>query len=1055
MKRIALANVAVILLLLFPMLSGNLAVLNCYPPATRESLIDTETGNVPGSRNASNYADANSFNTSFSVPQPISGAAKVLMVPVKFSDFSNITDIKRYIVYSELSPLSSYYYEVSYGMLSLDVHYFMDWFTLPSTRAYYGGDSGSTHDVNWWQFVIDSISAADPYVNYSDFEYLLLVHAGNDQAESGNLDDLWSKASLGKWYFSNDGGVNLGIAVLAETDPYNVFAHEFGHNLGLPDLYDYTYREEFAGKWSLMDMGVWQPIPSSIMAPEKIWLGWIQNNNVSIVNTGQIFNVTISKLEAPGQTLAVKIPLLSTYYTVEYRRQIMTDRAIPMEGVTISYVDEHLNSGEGIIKVMDAKPGPRGLDDAAFTSGMRFVDLANEVAVKVWSLSEDTAEVMVQKGFADLLIQGVEFVGDAVEGKETYFDVHVRNDGVTPSNSALVSMSINGTEFQNRTLPSVNPSSTVTIEFGPWSAKAGTNQIRVLADVSDDVVESNETNNDMLSTLNVSERQVVIDDTEVSTQRAGVNTSQGIFIHGSWSNDGSDVVDGALYVNGTAYLTNSTGWISFATSSSTVGSALWHVTGVNADGILSWRQISPDPCIVWDTLEVYDYGVSKNRCDVNSTQTIWARLRYSYDARAFDNSTGVLSIDGKAAEWNATSGYWFVTDSRHSVGQHDYAVPSGFTDKFYGLSVLANTMSLLIIWDRVSVTVSVIDQRIDVGSAAKVEIYGVYQYDFAVWNGTAMVNDTLTKNDVGSFSYTVASITDPAYGLRYFESNSFTLVFDRVLFALTVSENRIDVGSNAEIMVSGKYEYDLSDWAGTYALNDSLRKATVGKCGFKIVSFSDPKFNLTAFRFNDVSVIWDEVNIVLFATDERTNVGSKASVGWTAKYAYDGEAFAGNVTLDNSLTRDAVEKVTYSVKSISDPLYDLTAFTANSVEIIFDKLVCNVKADTLMPGKVVLEVNVAYQYDGLPVTDANVSVGSNRAENMGNGKYMMTFPEWSPYRTIDVNITRSSLVSNSSQSFFLIGNTAFLGSITIMVIIACLVLARHRKAARKAPTLSS
>jgi hypothetical protein len=256
-------------------------------------------------------------------------------------------------------------------------------------------------------------------------------------------------------------------------------------------------------------------------------------------------------------------------------------------------------------------------------------------------------------------------------------------------------------------------------------------------------------------------------------------------------------------------------------------------------------------------------------------------------------------------------------------------------------------------------------------------------------------------------------------------------------------------------MVSGKYEYDLSDWAGTYALNDSLRKATVGKCGFKIVSFSDPKFNLTAFRFNDVSVIWDEVNIVLFATDERTNVGSKASVGWTAKYAYDGEAFAGNVTLDNSLTRDAVEKVTYSVKSISDPLYDLTAFTANSVEIIFDKLVCNVKADTLMPGKVVLEVNVAYQYDGLPVTDANVSVGSNRAENMGNGKYMMTFPEWSPYRTIDVNITRSSLVSNSSQSFFLIGNTAFLGSITIMVIIACLVLARHRKAARKAPTLSS
>ena len=36
-----------------------------------------------------------------------------------------------------------------------------------------------------------------------------------------------------------------------------VFAHEFGHALGLPDLYDTDYTSEGVGNWSLMAGGSW------------------------------------------------------------------------------------------------------------------------------------------------------------------------------------------------------------------------------------------------------------------------------------------------------------------------------------------------------------------------------------------------------------------------------------------------------------------------------------------------------------------------------------------------------------------------------------------------------------------------------------------------------------------------------------------------------------------------------------------------------------------------------------------------------------------------------
>jgi N-acetylneuraminic acid mutarotase len=53
---------------------------------------------------------------------------------------------------------------------------------------------------------------------------------------------------------------------------------------------------------------------------------------------------------------------------------------------------------------------------------------------------------------------------------------------------------------------------------------------------------------------------VIIDRAFVSDERADVSSVQTIGFHAKWNN-GSDVVGGSIYVNGTNYVTNSTGWI--------------------------------------------------------------------------------------------------------------------------------------------------------------------------------------------------------------------------------------------------------------------------------------------------------------------------------------------------------------------------------------------------------------------------------------------------------------------------------------------------------------
>ncbi|MFQ5871576.1 MAG: hypothetical protein ACE5IB_05420, partial [Candidatus Geothermarchaeales archaeon] len=295
----------------------------------------------------------------------------------------------------------------------------------------------------------------------------------------------------------------------------------------------------------------------------------------------------------------------------------------------------------------------------------------------------------------------------------------------------------------------------------------------------------------------------------------------------------------------------------------------------------------------------------------------------------------------------------------------------------------------LVVFDVVQVILDVEDFRINVGTTAAVLAIANYAYDGQPLSGTVALNDTLTQTEVGGYGYTAVSVTDELHGLTVFESDAVTVIFDRVVVTLSVSDDRIDVDSAVAISWEGYYEYDGSEFQGAVLLNDTLIHDLVGRYGYRVSDINDELHGLTVFQGNSVSVIFDRVRIQLSAEDTRINADSSAVVVWTALYEYNDTPFQGAVSLNNPLSRSDVGASMYVVESISDDLYGLSAFTSNEVEVIFDKVSVKLSVSNSRIGvgsTAQILVEAGYMYDEAPY-DGEV-LFSEELTQMEVGEYL-------------------------------------------------------------------
>ncbi len=248
-----------------------------------------------------------------------------------------------------------------------------------------------------------------------------------------------------------------------------------------------------------------------------------------------------------------------------------------------------------------------------------------------------------------------------------------------------------------------------------------------------------------------------------------------------------------------------------------------------------------------------DAFVTDTRTSISDQEHVRFHAKWSHDGS--DVAEGILYVNGTSHPLNGTGWISFPV-GYDTVGKRKWTVTGADCS---GITIYEQVIiDPEIIWDKVRVTLSTADDHINAGDSANVIRIATYQYDGTMFTGTLTLNDTLTKNTVGKYGYTVASISDTTYGITKFESNSVHCIFDKVTITLSVSDDPVTVGSAANITWTATYQYpDAGDYNGFIELNDTITQSDSGDYTYTVSRIAGDTYDITAFESNTVTVTFE------------------------------------------------------------------------------------------------------------------------------------------------------------------------------------------------------
>lgn len=260
----------------------------------------------------------------------------------------------------DLISMTQFYEEQSGGTMKI-TGTVTDWYTAPKNAAYYGEHVGGSNDVRPRNLIAHALNEVgkDESIDLADFDkidrydldgdgdynepdgmidYLIVIHAGvGEEAGGGSLGSnaIWSHSwdlgglypIPGTSYTEEDGTTRPYYAYKYTTEPEDgaagVFAHEFGHELGLPDEYDTQYSSassEPISNWSIMSSGSWAGVipgtePTGISPYGREMLQSIYGGNFqkqTVINyedlTTKGTSFDINSASKTGQVVRINLP---------------------------------------------------------------------------------------------------------------------------------------------------------------------------------------------------------------------------------------------------------------------------------------------------------------------------------------------------------------------------------------------------------------------------------------------------------------------------------------------------------------------------------------------------------------------------------------------------------------------------------------------------------------------------------------------------------------------------------------------------------------------------
>ncbi len=276
---------------------------------------------------------------------PSRGDLPVLVILAGFPDRPLAND--RAYFAGLIERLVAYYGEVSTGRLHIVPHIGGPVVTLPEQRARYVGRPITLAREAAQAFAAAATEPADVRALH-DAQGLIVFFAGSGReshVEGGDDGDPWSNYSG----LDPPIGQMRDVCVIAEDEvppfsPFGVLAHEFGHLLGLPELYSPgASAHEGIGVWGLMGQGTWLGRGDRPPHPEawsKAKLGWIDVETIDRTTP----HVTLPAVTRAPR--AIRIPVTPgnphEYYLLENRLREGADEKLPGDGLLIWHVDERV-----------------------------------------------------------------------------------------------------------------------------------------------------------------------------------------------------------------------------------------------------------------------------------------------------------------------------------------------------------------------------------------------------------------------------------------------------------------------------------------------------------------------------------------------------------------------------------------------------------------------------------------------------------------------------------------------------------------------------------------
>ncbi|HYD11689.1 MAG TPA: M6 family metalloprotease domain-containing protein [Allosphingosinicella sp.] len=326
-----------------------------YPPAT---LQEAPQKLVLGFE--STVADTGGIQPSQQAAIPsAAGRLNCLVLLVDFEDNQGSLPASHFesLLFDDGNPdsMRSFYQDLSYGALDID-GVVTEWIRADHPYDYYtAGESGTggnypnntpglLHEVLQKYCANNSLAPFDQ--NGDGFmDGLFLVHAGGgaeaERDRTRRPHMIWSHKWVLPEAFENDGVSAFAYFTAPEDGLLGVFAHEFGHFLGLPDLYDTSYRSKGLGDWCLMAGGSWAgggQTPVRLSAWCLAQLNWIQPVNVTGPET-----LALAPLEQDAGAcyrLWSNGDPGSEYFLIENRQQQGRDIGLPGSGLAVWHIDE-------------------------------------------------------------------------------------------------------------------------------------------------------------------------------------------------------------------------------------------------------------------------------------------------------------------------------------------------------------------------------------------------------------------------------------------------------------------------------------------------------------------------------------------------------------------------------------------------------------------------------------------------------------------------------------------------------------------------------------------